>query len=238
MQYTTNLGLKKPDLNDYVNVSDLNENMDILDHEISKITDEETGVEAKLNEHLADDVTDAHLPKNVGLGNVQNYGVATQAEAEAGASGTKYMTPLRTKQAIDKISKEVVNRQTSPKTDVDPNIFSNLRSGEVLLCKHPNAPNSKNWWQISTYFGVDNINHIQVAINWNNPNDVIYIRRSLGENVWSDWRSILEGFTMKGILKAHPNTSYTVPQVRNIIAGTTEPTNNIGADGDIYVKYS
>jgi hypothetical protein len=36
----------------------------------------------------------------VGLGNVLNYGVATQAEAEAGAVDTKYMTPLRAKQAI------------------------------------------------------------------------------------------------------------------------------------------
>ena len=36
----------------------------------------------------------------VGLGSVENYGVATQAEAEAGTSTTKYMTPLRAKQAI------------------------------------------------------------------------------------------------------------------------------------------
>lgn len=36
----------------------------------------------------------------VGLGSVLNYGVATQAEAEAGTIDTKYMTPLRAKQAI------------------------------------------------------------------------------------------------------------------------------------------
>jgi hypothetical protein len=36
----------------------------------------------------------------VGLGSVLNYGVATQAEAEAGAVSNKYMTPLQTKQAI------------------------------------------------------------------------------------------------------------------------------------------
>ncbi|WP_245983207.1 phage tail protein, partial [Ammoniphilus oxalaticus] len=38
---------------------------------------------------------------DVGLGNVINYGVATQLEAEAGLSSTKYMTPQRTRQAID-----------------------------------------------------------------------------------------------------------------------------------------
>lgn len=37
----------------------------------------------------------------VGLGSVGNYAVATQAEAEAGTVTNKYMTPQRTKQAID-----------------------------------------------------------------------------------------------------------------------------------------
>jgi hypothetical protein len=37
----------------------------------------------------------------VGLGNVQNYGIASQAQAEAGSANNVYMTPLRTKQAID-----------------------------------------------------------------------------------------------------------------------------------------
>lgn len=49
---------------------------------------------------------------DVGLGNVQNYGIATQAEAEAGTSSTKYMTPQRTSQAITALSpvKSVNNR--------------------------------------------------------------------------------------------------------------------------------
>ncbi|MCO6704833.1 hypothetical protein [Streptomyces sp. CHB9.2] len=40
----------------------------------------------------------------VGLGSVQNYGVATQAEAEAGVVANKYMTPLQTKQAIEALA--------------------------------------------------------------------------------------------------------------------------------------
>lgn len=40
----------------------------------------------------------------VGLGSVLNYGIATQSEAEAGALDTKYMTPLRSKQAIAAMS--------------------------------------------------------------------------------------------------------------------------------------
>ena len=37
----------------------------------------------------------------VGLPNVENYAIATQAEAQTGTSNTKYMTPLRTKEAMD-----------------------------------------------------------------------------------------------------------------------------------------
>ena len=36
---------------------------------------------------------------DVALGSVQNYGIATQAEAQAGTSDVKYMTPLKTLQA-------------------------------------------------------------------------------------------------------------------------------------------
>lgn len=41
---------------------------------------------------------------DVGLGSVLDYGIATQAEAEAGTSDVKYMTPQRTAQAIQKLA--------------------------------------------------------------------------------------------------------------------------------------
>lgn len=41
---------------------------------------------------------------DVGLGSVQNYPIATQAQAEAGTSNSAYMTPLRVAQAIAKLS--------------------------------------------------------------------------------------------------------------------------------------
>ena len=54
-----------------------------------------------LNAHLVDYNNPHQVTKaQVGLGSVQNYGLATQAEAEAGSSNTKYMTPLRTRDAI------------------------------------------------------------------------------------------------------------------------------------------
>ena len=51
-----------------------------------------------------DDVArlDSVTKTQVGLGNVDNYGTATQAEAEAGTATNKFMTPQRTKQYVDK----------------------------------------------------------------------------------------------------------------------------------------
>lgn len=52
------------------------------------------GLEDDLETHKAEDATDAHKPKNVGVI------IASKEEAEAGTSDVKYMTPLKTKQAI------------------------------------------------------------------------------------------------------------------------------------------
>ncbi|MER2170546.1 MAG: hypothetical protein ABS938_07900 [Psychrobacillus psychrodurans] len=52
MLYTPNLLLKLPETHEHVLVEDLNENFTKIDTEIAKITDEETGVEAKFIPHL------------------------------------------------------------------------------------------------------------------------------------------------------------------------------------------
>ena len=44
-----------------------------------------------------------HTASQVGLGNVQNYGIATQAQAQAGTANNVYMTPLRVKEAISSL---------------------------------------------------------------------------------------------------------------------------------------
>lgn len=51
-----------------------------------------------------DSVTGEFNPDNwdqAGLGSIENYGIATKEEAEAGISNEKYMTPQRTKEAFD-----------------------------------------------------------------------------------------------------------------------------------------
>lgn len=54
MQHTPNLSLKLPEPTDFVQVEDLNENFTKIDEEIAKVTNEDTGVQAQLTEHLTD----------------------------------------------------------------------------------------------------------------------------------------------------------------------------------------
>lgn len=56
---------------------------------------------AELSSHSGNTSNPHSVTKTqVGLGSVQNYGIATQEEAEAGTATNKYLTPERVKQAI------------------------------------------------------------------------------------------------------------------------------------------
>lgn len=60
-------------------------------------------IEEKLTGNI-DSHTHTVTKSDVGLGNVDNHGKASQSEAEEGTSDSRYMTPLRTKQAIDALA--------------------------------------------------------------------------------------------------------------------------------------
>lgn len=63
-----------------------------------------------LNEHVNNYSNPHNVTKSqVGLGNVLNYPVATIAEAQAGTSNGQYMTPLRTKDAINNLGGALVS---------------------------------------------------------------------------------------------------------------------------------
>jgi len=67
----------------------------------------------------SDDIArlDSITKAQAGLGNVDNYGTATQTEAEAGTATNKFMTPQRTKQAIDKLTGSVPLRVNTGKLE-------------------------------------------------------------------------------------------------------------------------
>lgn len=86
-----------------------------------------SGAQSKVNSHANKTDNPHSVTKGqVGLGSVQNYGVATQSEAETGASNSKYMTPQRTKQAIDKLTPEGISEQ-----DVDKKIETHAERKNV-----------------------------------------------------------------------------------------------------------
>lgn len=58
----------------------------------------ESGIAARFDAHLT--AGTAHTKDQVGLNRVENYAIATNAEARAGGAGNKYMTPLLVMAAI------------------------------------------------------------------------------------------------------------------------------------------
>ena len=59
-------------------------------------------LQSALTAHEANSANPHYVTKTqVGLGNVLDYGVASQAQAQAGSVNTAYMTPLRTKEYVD-----------------------------------------------------------------------------------------------------------------------------------------
>lgn len=62
-----------------------------------------------LNSHIGSKNNPHNVTKSqIGLENVDNYGTSTQSQAETGSHNHSFMTPLRTKQAIDKLAIEWV----------------------------------------------------------------------------------------------------------------------------------
>jgi|GEM_PF-3319999 len=107
------------------------------DTEKSKLAGIQAGAQVNAVTSVADKTGAVTLAKaDVGLGAVENYGIATQADAEAGVSDAKYMTPLKVKQSIDKNSgKTLISSVTLATTaaKVDFNIPAGFREIEVYL---------------------------------------------------------------------------------------------------------
>jgi len=103
--------------------------------EIDTLQSSVNNVSSSLDAHASNTSNPHGVTKDqVGLGNVQNYGIATQAQAEAGTANNVYMTPQRTKQAIDALSPvKSVNGKTGVVTlaasDVGAAPFSHVGAG-------------------------------------------------------------------------------------------------------------
>ncbi|MDF2596789.1 MAG: hypothetical protein K0R69_3130 [Clostridia bacterium] len=199
MQQTANLGLKKPEYTDFVDIQDINGNMDEIDKQISNLSDNmgglaglltsaKTSLVAAINSLLTlatntldglmskEDKTkldgideeannyshpttagNKHIPSGgdtgqylkysasgtaawdtitkdeVGLGSVENYGIATLAEAQAGTATNKLMTPALVVEACKKFGGDIVGKVFSFEY-----INQILTNGENLLKNYNN----------------------------------------------------------------------------------------------------
>ena len=87
----------------YATQDDMNSAISNLNTTLTtKINTDVGSVQTALTNHINNKSNPHEVTKSqVGLGSVDNYGTATQAEATAGTSGSKFMTPQRTKQAVE-----------------------------------------------------------------------------------------------------------------------------------------
>ena len=87
----------------YATADDLQNGLDGLESSLTTVINTNiASVTAALETHKNNTSNPHSVTKSqVGLDSVENYGIATENEAKAGSVNNKYMTPQRTKQAID-----------------------------------------------------------------------------------------------------------------------------------------
>lgn len=78
MRKTTNYGFNKPEVTDFYNVDDFNENMDAIDEELKKVADSSANSEVIIGEHLSTNNPHGITKTDVGLSNVPNVSTNNQ----------------------------------------------------------------------------------------------------------------------------------------------------------------
>lgn len=122
--------LRNPRITSWEFVANVPERFPVVDHphdivDFKTMSDVQQSIDAvrdailsKSGGGLAGHISNFSNPHNVtkaqvGLGSVQNYSIATTLEAEAGTSNAKYMTPLRTAEAIAAQAGTLLNSHTN-----------------------------------------------------------------------------------------------------------------------------
>ena len=119
--------------------------------EKNKLDEIQAGAQVNVVTSVAGRTGDVAVSKSdVGLGSVLNYGIATQAEAEAGTSDVKYMTPLKVKQLLDVVGVVLPGSKSVPIYNLDANYFYNA----VLPLRETISPNSPNVWRKALYVNI------------------------------------------------------------------------------------
>lgn len=113
-----------------------------VDLRVQAVRDTLTGVLTRLDDHVNNTNNPHNTTKtHVGLGNVQNYAVATQQDAVDGAANNLYMTPLRTKQAIEQFAGETLSSHITNQNN--PHNVTKAQVGLGLVQNYPIASSAQ-----------------------------------------------------------------------------------------------
>lgn len=115
---------------------------DYIDLQDTLLRTQIINVESDINAHLAD-LNNPHqtTKAQVGLGNVENLPLASDAQAKAGVSHVTYMTPLRTKAAVDVHALRVDNPHNVTKAQVGLGAVDNFATATTAQALQGTANN-------------------------------------------------------------------------------------------------
>lgn len=193
----------------------------------------------------------------VDLGSVQNYGLATKQEAETGTSNVKYMTPLRTAEAILKTIEGKVDKvagkalSTNDYTTAEKNKLNGIQAGAQVNTVTSVAGRTGAVSVNKSDVGLSNVDNVKqatkvehealdtkVTSHLADSAQQAHLPKNVGlGNVDNVKQMPIAGSTFTGISKAHSNTSYTVAQMRNIILSTGDAVLASMQDGDVWIMY-
>lgn len=111
------------------------------------------------DDNLTSHVADTNNPHKVtatqvGLGNVQNFGLATEDEAKQGASNAKYMTPSLTQAVLSANINSIAYANSADGTDDFTTAYPNLNLLDGTKDFSGYWGNTGNWYDDGTYLGL------------------------------------------------------------------------------------
>lgn len=214
-----------------------------------------------LNAHIANVANPHNVTKaQVGLTSVLDYGVATKIEAEAGIVSNKYMTPQRTKEAIDALIGNALalhladnnNPHGVTKTQVGLSLVENLslastaeatdgttngrymtplRTKEAITLQAVTPMNA----HITNGANPHSVTAVQVGAYTTGQTDGL-LNTKLGVTATAANSNLLSGATHAQVL-ASAYAQVGSMGKRNLFTSTIDPSAGSGVVGDVWFKY-
>jgi len=183
-------------------------------------------------------VNDKNNPHNttkaqVGLGLVDNFQTATQAEATAGTQNDRFMTPLRTKQAIDFIAGNLINNHIADRGNPH-----GVTKAQVGLGNLPNNITRSRTLNSDAYLLTAGAmyDHVNSA-----DHDARYVKINVAQNTsLRVYGNTLQGYISGAWRQLWPATwtGFTAPGAADPVAGNSQEIALLNAGGRLYASVS